>query len=86
MGMIHALGGRITYENDCLLIPGSQQFSGGTVDCCNDHRIAMAAAVASTVCDGDVVLKGAQCVKKSYPTFFEEFTRLGGNSHVVHVE
>ena len=86
MEMIHALGGRISYENDCLLIPGNQQFSGGTVDCCNDHRIAMAAAVASTVCAGDVVLKGAQCVKKSYPTFFEEFTRLGGNCHVIHVE
>jgi len=48
------------------------------VDACNDHRIAMSAAIASTVCKQDVLILGAECVKKSYPRFWEEFSRLGG--------
>lgn len=43
------------------------------VDACNDHRIAMAAAILSTVADGPVLIHGASCVAKSYPSFFDEF-------------
>jgi 3-phosphoshikimate 1-carboxyvinyltransferase len=39
----------------------------------------MSAAVASIICDGDVTIKGAEAVRKSYPTFFDEFELLGGN-------
>ena len=53
-------------------------FTGGTVDACNDHRIAMAAAIASTVCSAPVTILGAQCVEKSYPLFWEVFKHLGG--------
>ena len=52
---------------------------GGTVDAVNDHRIAMSAAIAATACTQPVTILGAQCVKKSYPKFFEEYARLGGN-------
>jgi 3-phosphoshikimate 1-carboxyvinyltransferase len=48
------------------------------VDACNDHRIAMAAAIASTVCKHPVTILGADCVSKSYPSFWKEFTKLGG--------
>lgn len=58
------------------IFPG--QFTGGKVDAVNDHRIAMAAAIAATVSDAPVTILGAECVKKSYPTFWEEFRRLGG--------
>ena len=53
-------------------------FTGGTIDAMNDHRIAMAAAIAATVSMEPVTILGAECVKKSYPTFWEEFRRLGG--------
>lgn len=43
------------------------------VDSQNDHRIAMAAAVLSTVADGPTVIHGASCVSKSYPGFWDEF-------------
>jgi 3-phosphoshikimate 1-carboxyvinyltransferase len=49
----------------------------------NDHRIAMAAAIASTVCQKPVTVLGAQCVQKSYPAFWEEYQRLGGDFHVL---
>ena len=48
------------------------------MDAVNDHRIAMATAGASTVCQEPVTILGAQCVQKSYPTFWEDFKRLGG--------
>lgn len=55
------------------------QFHGGTVDSVNDHRIAMAAAIAATVAAGPVTILNAQCVAKSYPAFWEEYRKLGGH-------
>lgn len=63
-------------QNSMKVYPG--QFKGGTVDSCADHRIAMSAAIAATVADGPVTILGAQCVQKSYPKFWDEYTRLGG--------
>ena len=78
IAMIEALGGRAQATEDTLTVYGTG-LTGGTVDACNDHRIAMSAAIASTVCKKDVILLGADCVKKSYPKFWEEFSRLGGS-------
>ena len=39
----------------------------------------MAAAIAATKASSDVLIQGADCVSKSYPTFWEEYRRLGGN-------
>ncbi len=63
-------------ENTLTVYPGS--FTGGTVDSQNDHRIAMAAAIAATVAEGDVTILGAECVKKSYPSFWEAYRKVGG--------
>ena len=52
---------------------------GGTIDATADHRIAMSAAIAATVASGDVTIVNAACVSKSYPKFWEEYRRLGGN-------
>ena len=78
VAMIRNLGGRAEATEDTLTIYGTG-LTGGTVDAMNDHRIAMSAAIASTVCKQDVTILGAECVKKSYPKFWEEFSRLGGN-------
>lgn len=77
IAMIENLGGKAEATEDTLTIYGTG-YVGGTVDAVNDHRIAMASAIASTVCSEPVTILGAQCVKKSYPSFWEEFTRLGG--------
>ncbi|MBQ5390451.1 MAG: 3-phosphoshikimate 1-carboxyvinyltransferase, partial [Clostridia bacterium] len=50
----------------------------------NDHRIAMCAAIASQCASGNVTVRGAECVNKSYPTFFDDFRKLGGNCSVIH--
>lgn len=77
IAMIEALGGRAEAAEDTLTVHPTG-YTGGTVDAQNDHRIAMAAAIAATVCTGSVTITGAECVKKSYPKFWEEYRRLGG--------
>ena len=78
ISMIENLGGRAEATEDTLIIHGTG-LTGGTVDSCNDHRIAMAAAIAATVCTVPVTVLGAEAVNKSYPKFWEEYRRLGGN-------
>lgn len=52
---------------------------GGTVvSSHNDHRLAMAAAVAAVRADGPVTITDAQAVGKSYPGFFDDYRLLGG--------
>ena len=78
LAMIRNLGGSAEATEETLTVSGTG-LTGGTVDAVNDHRIAMSAAIASTVCRTDVTILGAECVKKSYPKFWEEYSRLGGS-------
>ena len=75
IAMIQSLGGKAESTEDTLTVYGTG-YRGGIVDSVNDHRIAMAAAIASTVCTEPVTILGAEAVKKSYPHFWEEFERL----------
>ena len=77
IAMIEALGGQAEATEDTLTIHGTG-LRGGRVDACNDHRIAMSAAIAATVCKEPVTICGAECVEKSYPKFWAEYARLGG--------
>ena len=63
-----------------LVIHGKPQLTGGSVDSCGDHRIAMAAATAACGCTGEIFLSGSQAVSKSYPRFWEDFGSLTGGS------
>lgn len=77
IAMLTALGGKAEATQDTLTVHGTG-FRGGIVDACNDHRIAMAAAIAATVCSNAVTILGAEAVNKSYPKFWDEYKRLGG--------
>lgn len=77
IAMVEALGGKAEATENTLTIYGTG-LRGGTVNAMNDHRIAMSAAIASTICTESVTILGAECVSKSYPQFWEEFRRLGG--------
>lgn len=81
--MLTALGGQAEEGPDSLTVRGVPALSGGTVDGANDHRIVMAAAVAATRADGPVTLLGADAVQKSYPSFWEDYQKLGGVFHVL---
>lgn len=77
---LNKLGARIQELQEGLLIEGVETLHGGTVDSWNDHRIAMAMAVASVRCTEPVFLTGAEAVKKSYPHFWQDFCKLGGRA------
>lgn len=81
--MLNALGAGVAETEDGLIINGKQTLSGGITQSYGDHRIAMAAAVAATRCKGGVIIRGAECVSKSYPDFFEDYKRLGGKADVI---
>ncbi len=72
------LGADITDEGSGLSVRGKRTLPGGEVCGHNDHRIVMAAAVASCGCTGPVIIRGAEAVNKSYPDFFRDFAALGG--------
>ena len=78
IAMLQNLGGRAEAEENTLTVYGTG-LTGGTVDAKNDHRIAMSAAIAATACRERVTILGAECVRKSYPQFFEEYRKLGGS-------
>lgn len=79
---LNAMGARVMEYPDSLTIYGQDSLAGGcAVDCCNDHRIAMMAAIAATACREPVTLLGAECVAKSYPNFWEHYRMLGGVFH-----
>lgn len=78
IAMVESLGGKAESTENILTVYGTG-FTGGTVDSFGDHRIAMAAAIAATVCKESVTVLGAECVTKSYPAFWEDYGHLGGN-------
>lgn len=77
------LGADITEQPGGLTITGGFPLKGGTVNGYNDHRVVMAMTVASILCDGPLIIEGADAVNKSYPTFFEDFKWLGGEYRVL---
>ncbi|WP_373483439.1 3-phosphoshikimate 1-carboxyvinyltransferase [Acetobacterium sp.] len=75
---LNKLGGNIEETADGLVIHGVDGFTGGHVQSHNDHRIAMALAIATIRASGKIVLDGAEAVNKSYPHFWEDFKAVGG--------
>ncbi len=72
------LGSHCTATESELRIEGSPSLPGGTVSSHNDHRIAMAAAIASLGTTGPVEILDPMAVTKSYPGFYEDFAKLLG--------
>lgn len=82
---LNALGGKATPTSDGLIIEHSE-LKGGVVDSAGDHRIAMSAAIAATICTDPVIIKNAESVEKSYPDFFKDYINLGGTVNGVNME
>jgi 3-phosphoshikimate 1-carboxyvinyltransferase len=69
------LGARIEIEGDELVVRGGP-LHPGIVDSRGDHRIAMAAAICALQAGGPVTIEGAECVAKSWPSFYEDLARI----------
>lgn len=84
--MLNTLGGNVKILPDGLEIQPVESLHGGTVDSAGDHRIAMCAAIAATRATEPVTILGAECVAKSYPAFFQDYQKLGGQVHGFDLE
>jgi len=75
--MLKAIGADAEGTDDGCIIRGKKRLTGGTVDNEGDHRIMMAAAVASLLCERPVIMDNAECCSVSYPEFPEHMRSLG---------
>lgn len=82
---INALGGRARAVGDELVIHGVERLAGGTAQGQNDHRVVMALAGAGLRSGSPVRVTDAWAVRKTYPEFYEDFKRLGGDAHVIEL-
>ena len=70
------MGAHITGTEDGMIIEGGYPLHGAEIDSHLDHRIAMSFAVAALAAEGETEIKDADCVKISYPKFYEDLFRL----------
>lgn len=81
--LVRNSGGIVRMEGDNLYITGTGTLAGGTVDCVNDHRLVMAGALNALIATSTMILKDSEAISKSYPHFFEDWKRLGGDTHKI---
>jgi 3-phosphoshikimate 1-carboxyvinyltransferase len=73
---LRAMGAEVEQTEAGWRIPGGQKLHGAEIESYDDHRIAMAFAIAALRAEGDTLIKDAQCVAISYPAFFEDLEKL----------
>jgi 3-phosphoshikimate 1-carboxyvinyltransferase len=73
---LRAMGVELTEHPDGLQIPGNQSLHGAQIDSGDDHRIAMAFAIAALRATGDTEIRGAECAAISFPEFFTSLDAL----------
>jgi len=72
------IGGKITVNQNSLLIEGKAKLQGADLSSHGDHRIAMACILAALRAEGETVIHGINCLKKSYPNLVNDLIHLGG--------
>lgn len=73
---LKAMGAHIEATDDGMIIEGGYPLHGAVIDSHLDHRIAMSFAVGALGADGETTIEGADCVKISYPKFYESLKKL----------
>lgn len=77
------LGAQVQETTDGMIINGGKKLNSAKMKGFNDHRIVMAFSVAGLYIDGAVEIDDAESINKSYPSFFEDYNRLGGKADVL---
>lgn len=72
----HKIGIEVDISQENIMRIRGGRIHATQVESHNDHRIAMALAVAGLVSDGVMQIHGAECVAKSYPDFFEQLASI----------
>ena len=87
VGGLERLGAKIRVTGgDCVEIEGGP-LRAGEVDSAADHRTAMSLAVAGLIAQGGpTIVRGAECVAKSFPEFFDQLAQVAGSPTVKTVD
>ncbi|MCI9568740.1 MAG: 3-phosphoshikimate 1-carboxyvinyltransferase [Lachnospiraceae bacterium] len=73
---LRAMGADVTETEDGMIIHGGRPLHGAMINTHNDHRIAMTFAIAALAAEGETELLDADCVRISYPGFYDDLDRL----------
>lgn len=73
---LRAMGAEVEEFPDGMRIPGGQRLHGAEIESFDDHRIAMAFAVAALRAEGETTIKSAESVAVSFPEFFEALAKV----------
>lgn len=76
------MGVKVEERKEGLIIQGSKKIKGAILDSHLDHRIAMALSIAAFGAEGDSIILNAECVRDSYPEFYNHLKDLGGGVSV----
>jgi 3-phosphoshikimate 1-carboxyvinyltransferase len=75
---LRAMGAQVKTFEDGMAITGRTRLRAARIDSKDDHRIAMAFAVAGLIADGTTEIAGAESIATSFPSFESELCRLQG--------
>ena len=73
---LRALGAEVEAFDDGLAVTGGASLQGATVTAHDDHRVAMALAVAGLAAEGETTVTGAEAARVSFPGFWDELERV----------
>jgi 3-phosphoshikimate 1-carboxyvinyltransferase len=80
---LEKLGGGLVFGDNTVTVPKQElKYCGKILNGHNDHRIVMASAVMAAVANGQSIINGSEAIVKSYPEFFKDYKKLGGNADV----
>ncbi len=82
-GELRKLGARIEERADGFVVIGPTPLYGTTVHSHQDHRLAMALAVAGLVADGETIVEAADCIADSYPDFVQALRTIGADCEML---
>ena len=70
------MGADVTPTEDGMVIHGGKPLQGAVIETGLDHRIAMSFSIAALAADGETEIPDADCVKISYPEFYQDLHSL----------
>lgn len=76
------MGADITETPDGLIIRGGKPLKGAVLSSYHDHRTAMSMCIAAMGATGESTVQGIECMRKTYPTFIEDFIKIGARFKV----
>ena len=80
---LRKMGGIIEELPDGMIITGTQLHGSNELESYDDHRIAMALAVAALNADSPSIINGIECAAVTYPDFVKQFQALGADFEVI---